>query len=218
MKATMLVDLAITHTGMNGTAPFFSHDVTIGERKRELFDSKFLVTLSTDQIPLLAAQKMSLGLNQKLEFPLLPIVARNQPHKVTCTARRSIISGSRQEAKRVFPPGYSFIAHTSLSYQLPNPNGSMIKIDSETRSLLFFRGEGWSPIAPPYGFYTAFDDYLAKNLSILDEAKDRVCVPAIFFAVPLSFQDTNSRLTRNQANPRSSRAIVRELDCPGDGP
>jgi hypothetical protein len=216
LKATILVDLAITHTRMNGTAPFFSSVVTVDERTQELSDSEFLVTLSTEYIPLLAAQKMRLGLNQKLVFPLLPVVPRNEPHKVTCTARRSIKPSSQQAANHVYSPGQGFIAHTSLSYQLPNPNGSMIKIDSETRGLLFFRGNGmWSPIIP-YGFYTAFDDYLAKNLSILDEAKDRVCVLAIFLAV--SLPDANSRLTRNQVQPRSSCANVRELDCPGNGP
>ncbi|KIM26632.1 hypothetical protein M408DRAFT_182435 [Serendipita vermifera MAFF 305830] len=159
--ASILIDLAITHTQMNGTAPF------PGETKHDVENAKFLVTLSTDHIPVLAAKVMPLGRHQKVTFPLVTMVPQKKPHKLSCTARRVDHGSSRADS-----PSQSSVhtAHTTLSYQLPNNNGSMVKIDSETRGLQFrATNKEWYRIIP-YGFYTAFDDYLAKNLSVLDAA------------------------------------------------
>lgn len=164
-KAIILVDLAITHTKMNGTAPF--PNASTREESEGIEGSEFLVSISTEYVPLLAAQVMPLGLHQKLAFPLLAIIPQKRAHKLTCTARRIRRGPHKIEDNSL--PG-AFTAHTTLSYQLPNPNGSTVKMDSETRGLLVRTGENrWLPLIP-YGFYTAFDNYLASNLSVLDAA------------------------------------------------
>lgn len=161
VTATILVDIDITYTKTNGTTPF---PVT-GTNGIET--SEFLVTISTEHIPLLAARVMPLGRHQRLEFPLLAIIPRKSPHTLTCTARR-VDRGHLILANR--PQLGSFAAHSALSYQLPNRDGSIVRIDAETRGLLVSTGDKeWRPIIP-YGFYTAFDNYLAKNLSVLDVA------------------------------------------------
>lgn len=159
VAATILVDIDITHTKMNGTSSFPVIGGTTG-----IEASEFLVTISTEHVSILAARVMPLGRHQKLEFPLLAIIPRKTPHALTCTARR-VDRGHSRMANRP-----SFTAHSTLSYQLPNHTGSTVKIDSETRGLLVSTGsKEWRPIIP-YGFYTAFDNYLAKNLSVLDIA------------------------------------------------
>jgi len=186
-QATILVDIAITHTKMNWTSPFFSTDMDSEDRTQALSNSRFLVTLSTETIPLLATREMGFGLNQRLNFPLLPFTPQKQPHSITCTARLAFWPGwASKPANRPRPPAREFTASTSLSYQVPNGNGSTVKINAKNRGLLFSYG-GHQGQVMPYGFYTAFDDYLAKNLSILDEALERGCVVLSLFGIPFAY-------------------------------
>lgn len=66
----------------------------------------------------------------------------------------------------------------------PNPwNGGTVKIDRRTGGVLVpaeDEEEGWQPIIPA-GFYTSYDDYLAKDGRHLDEMKALGCARTGFY-------------------------------------
>jgi hypothetical protein len=149
--ASLLIDLQLTNFVINATSSLPEH---IEE------DARFLVHVSTNGVPLLTAGILPLGVNQRLQFPLFALSARHQPYPITCTA---------QLAGR----GLVFEASNSLSYLPPNPyGGSVVKMDIETKSLLVKKLDRWQTFLP-FGFYTAFDSYLAGNLSVLDAAVEK---------------------------------------------
>jgi len=67
-------------------------------------------------------------------------------------------------------------AHTStLLYLPPNPfGGSTARLDARTGALVVkgSTSETWEPIWP-FGMYTSFDGFLAKDLTVLDDIKAR---------------------------------------------
>ncbi|KAJ7628391.1 hypothetical protein FB45DRAFT_918172 [Roridomyces roridus] len=81
---------------------------------------------------------------------------RRQPYSVDCSAS--------------YGEDAQINTTTALSY-LPRPSsGSVTKRDLRTGALLV--GDLDKPLFP-IGFYTSFDNYLASNLSILDDIKDQ---------------------------------------------
>ncbi|KAF8332087.1 uncharacterized protein EI90DRAFT_3056512 [Cantharellus anzutake] len=66
----------------------------------------------------------------------------------------------------------TYNSSTVLKYLPPNQNGSVIKLDLRTGTLLT-KPKGSTEYQPivPYGFYTSFSDYLALNLSVVNEIK-----------------------------------------------
>ena len=99
----------------------------------------------------------------EIPFSLTKLIPRKEPYTVSCSA--------------AYPGNQNYTTTASLSY-LPNPlSGSITKFDSRTGGLWtkpFDTGcaTDYTPVFP-LGFYTSFDDYLAKNLSILDDLKAR---------------------------------------------
>ncbi|KAL0952639.1 hypothetical protein HGRIS_006885 [Hohenbuehelia grisea] len=113
-------------------------------------------TIASGGVPL-NATKHALPLN------LSKLKPRARPFVLTCTASLG---------------AQTFSASGALSY-LPDPPsaiGSVTKMDLRTGALLARPADGSSgPFAPvfPIGFYTAFDSYLAKNLSVINELKEQ---------------------------------------------
>jgi hypothetical protein len=91
-------------------------------------------------------------------FSLAQLTPRTAPYEVTCTATLGV---------------QTFTATSTLAYLSPNQHGSVTKRDLRTGALLVrAKGEGEYEPLFPVGFYTAFDGYLAANLSLLDEVKE----------------------------------------------
>ena len=148
-----IIDTVITHTQVRGAKPvalessteFLSVKISVGS-----------TILVEGEVPLNAT---------KFEIPFLlsQLLPQKEPYPVSCSA--------------TYPGNQEYITNTSLSY-LPNPHsGSVTKFDSRTGGLStkpFGGGNtaGYTPVFP-LGFYTSFGDYLAKNLSILDDLKAR---------------------------------------------
>lgn len=150
--AAVLVDLELTHFVVNGTSRLSN---TIYE------DPRFLVQISTEGIPILTARVLPLGTNQELHFPLLALEAREKPYDIKCTAQL------------VRDEKIAFKASTSLLYLLPSPyGGSVVKQDVRMKALLIQKNGSWIPFIP-FGFFVSFDDYLARNLSVLDAAVEK---------------------------------------------
>jgi hypothetical protein len=99
----------------------------------------------------------------EVPFSLAELVPRKEPYTVSCSA--------------TYCGDQEYTTNASLSY-LPNPpSGSVTKFDSRTGGLSTkpFDGGNTANYTPvfPLGFFTSFGDYLAKNLSILDDLKAR---------------------------------------------
>lgn len=165
----VLIDLEITHTNAKGTTPITS-DIA---NKQE---PKFLIQVSTGDLPLLTAGVVGLGKNQLLEFPLFALQARKEKYELTCKAQfisdegeESDGTGMKEAKEAVMDVTNSYSTSAQLSYLPPSPyGGSTVKIDTVTKALLVKGENEWKPILP-YGFYASFDGYLAKDLSVLDE-------------------------------------------------
>ncbi|KZT00619.1 uncharacterized protein LAESUDRAFT_533884 [Laetiporus sulphureus 93-53] len=103
----------------------------------------------------------------ELPFSLSGLAAQKEPYDVSCTATYVSAAAGPQR----------FSAATTLSY-LPEPTdgSAVVKMDLRTGVLLAkpATGEGGDyETVFPVGFYTAFGDYLATNLSRIDEAKEQ---------------------------------------------
>ena len=99
----------------------------------------------------------------EIPFSLTNLIPRREPYTISCSA--------------TYLDNQKYTTTASLSY-LPNPlSGSITKFDSRTGGLWTKpfntgRATDYTPVFP-LGFYTSFDDYLARNLSILDDLKAR---------------------------------------------
>lgn len=106
-------------------------------------------TIASGSVPLNSTK-------QALPFSLSSLAPTKSAYTMTCTATLS---------------GQTFTATEKLTF-LPNPPagiGSVTKMDQRTGALLARPANGsGGPFAPvfPIGFYTQFDNYLAKDLSI----------------------------------------------------
>ena len=151
--AGFIIDTIVTHTQVRGAKP-----IVLESTAKYLFVNISVGSsvLAVGEIPVNAS---------KFEIPffLTRLMPRKEPYTVSCSAT---YAGNQQ-----------YTTNTSLSY-LPNPpSGSITKFDSRTGGLWMkpFDGgitAGYTPVFP-LGFYTSFGDYLAKNLSILDDLKER---------------------------------------------
>ena len=113
-------------------------------------------TLATGLVPLNATA-------YELPFSLEGITPQKAAYNLSCEATYAAAS-------------QTFSATTALSV-LPNPTDSSVtKMDLRTGALLAKPATGlggsYEPVFP-IGFYTMFDDYLATNLSVINELKEQ---------------------------------------------
>ena len=125
-----------------------------------------LVSISTGEGAKLAVDEHVPVNTTKFEIPfsLAELTPRQKPYNISCSATYPASAGTQE-----------YTADASLSY-LPNPpSGSITKFDSRTGGLWIKQFGGDADYTPvfPVGFYTDFDDYLAKDLSTLDDLKAR---------------------------------------------
>lgn len=110
-------------------------------------------TVATGAVPLNASKA-------ELPFSLAGLVPRKGAYDVSCSATYG---------------AQTFKAEGSLSF-LPDPTDgrSVVKLDARTGAVLakpINDQEGEYQTVFPVGFYTGFSDYLATNLSAVDDAK-----------------------------------------------
>jgi len=148
-----IIDTLITHTQVRGAEP-----IVLESTAEFLFVS---IIIGDD---VLAASRVPVNATKfEIPFSLTKLMPRKEPYTVSCSA--------------TYRGDQKYTTSTSWSY-LPNPtSGSITKFDARTGGLWtkpFDAGHatGYTPVFP-LGFFTSFDDYLAKNLSILDDLKAR---------------------------------------------
>jgi len=153
LSAGFIIDTVVTHTQVRGAKP-----IALESTAKSLFVSISigLHVLAVSTVPVNATKF-------EIPFSLTKLVPRKEPYTVSCSA--------------TYVGNQKYTTSASLSY-LPNPlSGSITKLDSRTGGLWmkpFSIGHvaEYTPVFP-LGFYTSFDDYLARNLLILDDLKER---------------------------------------------
>ena len=125
--------------------------------------SSLVVVVKVPGVGIITGGKIRLGSRGNVfSAPLaLLLKPRLEPYNVTCSA--TSLDGHA-----------TYTDSTLVKYLPPNPyGGSTVKMDLQSGGLVARRkGESqYQPIVP-YGFYTSFSDYLAKNLSTLNDIKD----------------------------------------------
>jgi hypothetical protein len=147
---TLLVDSILTYSDISGATPITAK-----------YTSSTKLTV-TAQVNGKTIAKGSIPLNAtKAELPLAlkGLIPRSQAYDLSCTATIN---------------GQNFSAKSELAY-LPLPKaGSVTKMDLKTGALLARpatgKGGSYAPVFP-IGYYTNFGDYLATNLSLLNDIK-----------------------------------------------
>ena len=153
MSAAILIDAPVVYYEIANAEPIqlSSDDTTI-----DVTVSWNGTILASGSVPLNATA-------YELPFSLEGIPPQMVAHDLSCEATYGVTSEM-------------FSAKTSL-YVLPNPTDSSVtKMDLRTGTLLAKPANGsGGPYESvfPIGFYTQFDDYLATNLSVINELKDQ---------------------------------------------
>ena len=151
--AGFVLDTALTNTQVRGAKPIVL----------EPTDNLLFVSISIGNTVLAVGRVPINATKFEMPFSLTKLMPRKEPYTVSCSA--------------TYCGDQRYITNASLSY-LPNPvSGSITKFDARTGGLWtkpFDAGHtvGYTPVFP-LGFYSSFDDYLAKDLSILDDLKAR---------------------------------------------
>jgi hypothetical protein len=144
---SVLIDTSVTFRKVNG-----SQAITIpsgGSSNLQVTVTINGKTLTSGEVPLNSTK-------HALPFSLSSLTAQTAAYAMTCTATLG---------------NQKFTASGLLTY-LPNPPssiGSVTKMDSRTGALLARpangKGGDFAPVFP-IGFYTQFDSYLAKDLTV----------------------------------------------------
>lgn len=138
----------------------------------------------------------------QIPIDISKLKAQKTAYNVNCSATYSTASTSKSQ---------KFKTSTSLLY-LPDTNASVTKTDLRTGALWVRPADGkGGAFAPfiPQGFYVNFDQYLAKNLSMIDQLKadgfNTVCFMIIRYMPMLKYtiDPPNSSLRQPHSFPSS---------------
>ncbi|EMD34907.1 hypothetical protein CERSUDRAFT_124938 [Gelatoporia subvermispora B] len=156
--AGILIDAFLTNSEIVGAEPI---DIPL---LGELAD--LLVTVNVDGHELISGGVVPLNATKvELPFSLAGLKPQKEAFNVSCSATFAPIGAKAQ----------TFKTTTSLAF-LPDPPAgrSVTKMDLRTGALLAKpatgKGGSYEPVLP-VGFYTAFGDYLATNISLVDQIK-----------------------------------------------
>ncbi|KAG6377717.1 hypothetical protein JVT61DRAFT_14488 [Boletus reticuloceps] len=125
---------------------------------------QYIQSASLISLPSSGSECDDLGYEITVDISSLP--AQKMGYNVTCNATYQAETPSS-------PTPQYFSTNTSLLY-LPDTKGSVVKTDLRTGALWARPADGkggdFQPFIPQ-GFYVSFDQYLAKNLSLIDQLK-----------------------------------------------
>ncbi|KAH7882792.1 hypothetical protein F5I97DRAFT_320442 [Phlebopus sp. FC_14] len=159
-NVAFIVDTPIVYDYISGAAPI-SLNNNSGSSSESL--GKMIITISVGQ-HLSATKDVPVNVTG-FEIPLdiSSLEAQKTPYHVSCKATYKPQSSLKQQ----------FSANSSLLY-LPDTTASVTKTDLRTGALWVRPADGkggdFQPFIPQ-GFYVSFDQYLAKNLSLIDQLK-----------------------------------------------
>ncbi|KAI6013051.1 hypothetical protein BKA83DRAFT_685024 [Pisolithus microcarpus] len=182
-SAAVLIDSAIVYYEIANARTIYLDSGPISGGELEVNISLNGNTLGTATVPLNATA-------YEIPFNLQGIQPQMSPYNLSCEAAYNPVGRTPQ----------AFSASTSL-YVLPNPpSGAVTKMDYRTGGLLARPATGaggsYEPVFP-IGFYTQFDGYLSKNLSLVDELKAQgftIIHPVPTFSNMTAFLDVVDRM------------------------
>ncbi|KAI9571954.1 hypothetical protein HD554DRAFT_2326703 [Boletus coccyginus] len=161
--ASMIIDTPIVYQYIQGASPItLSTNSSGGLGTMNVTISIGGQVFANPQVPLNTTE-------YQVALDLSTLQTQNTAYQVTCTATYQGETSSVASLYNHIRPYYS--ASASLLY-LPDTNGSVVKTDLRTGTLWTRPANGTGgPFQPfiPQGFYVSFDQYLAKNLSIIDQ-------------------------------------------------
>lgn len=161
--AAFIIDTPIVYRYLQGASPISLSNS--GSNSSECDDlGKLEVTISVGN-RVFAKQEVSVNTTgYEISLDLSSLSAQKTPYSVSCSATyQAETSGT--------PTAQYFSTNSSLLY-LPDTNGSVVKTDLRTGALWTRpangKGGDFQPFVPQ-GFYVSFDQFLAKNLSLIDQ-------------------------------------------------
>ncbi|TDL27058.1 hypothetical protein BD410DRAFT_819170 [Rickenella mellea] len=150
-SGSIIVDTGLTHLKVEGAVPFYAKS-----------NSTLAVSVTVNGCLLASGSVPVNATGLELPFSLSSLKPQKGPLTISCTA--------------ISEDDFNFKAISELKF-MPDPTeGSVTKMDLRTGALMVQsnggRGSTWEPIFP-IGFYTGFDNYLAANLSVINNLKAR---------------------------------------------
>jgi hypothetical protein len=161
------VDTPIVYDWIAGAAPI-SLPSTSGSSSNSTDLGSLSVTISVGSVKTTANVPLN-ATNFQIPVDISKLQAQKAKYDVSCSATYSAPSSSKSQ------PAYDqkFKTSASLLY-LPDTNASVTKTDLRTGALWVRpangKGGAFAPFVPQ-GFYINFDQYLAKNLTMIDQLK-----------------------------------------------
>lgn len=161
--AAFIVDTRIVYDWINGASPI-SLPCNNTNSTSESPSNAGNVTVTVKVGGIHTTQSVSLGaVGYKIPLDISNLTAQKIPYHVDCIASYPTGSSKTQ----------TYFTNASLLY-LPDTNSSVTKMDLRSGSLrvrpVNDPSSGFLPFIPQ-GFYVSFDQYLAKNLSLIDQLK-----------------------------------------------
>lgn len=162
--AVFVVDTRIVYDWIDGASPIsLPSNSTNSTSQSPSNAGNITVTIKVGGVH--TTQSVPLGATGiQVPLDISKLIAQKTPYHVDCTASYRTPSSNTQK----------YFANASLLYLPDNNSSSITKTDLRTGSLwvrpVNNPGSGFRPFIPQ-GFYVSFDQYLAKNLSLIDQLK-----------------------------------------------
>lgn len=124
----------------------------------------FVISLSSSVYPVLASSIVSLNSTIELPLDLTALPPSIDAYTLSCSLSLPLQDPFNDTWR-------TQVNETFRVLPAENPwGGSVSRIDRRTGAILVLKEERWDPIFP-VGFYTSYEDYLAQDISHLDEMK-----------------------------------------------
>ncbi|KAG1763131.1 hypothetical protein EV702DRAFT_1158845 [Suillus placidus] len=165
--AAFVVDTPIVFNWITGAEPILLSSTSASSSGSTCLGS-ISVTISVGSIKTTANVPLN-ATNVQIPVDISKLQAQKTAYNVSCSAIYTAPSSSKSQ------PAYDqkFKTNTSLLY-LPDTHASVTKTDLRTGALWVRpangKGGAFTPFVPQ-GFYINFDQYLAKNLTMIDQLK-----------------------------------------------
>ncbi|KAG2757736.1 hypothetical protein P692DRAFT_20813807 [Suillus brevipes Sb2] len=166
-SAAFVVDTPIVYDWIAGAEPILLPS-TSGSSSSSTGLGSLSVTISVGSVKTTANVPLN-ATNFQIPVDISKLQAQKTKYNVSCSATYTAPSSSKSQ------PAYNqkFKTSASLLY-LPDTNASVTKTDLRTGALWVRpangKGGAFAPFVPQ-GFYINFDQYLAKNLTMIDQLK-----------------------------------------------
>ncbi|KAF9221749.1 hypothetical protein BS17DRAFT_241786 [Gyrodon lividus] len=164
--AAFIIDTPIVYKYIQGAAPI-SLPTSTGSSSSSQDLGKMDITISIGNHLHTMKEVPVNATGYEISLDISSLQAQKTPYNVSCSATYKTKTSSTKTSTQ------HFSTSGSLLY-LPNTQNSVVKTDLRTGALWTRPADGSGGAFKPFipqGFYVSFDQYLAKNLSLIDQLK-----------------------------------------------